>query len=96
MKHFALIGIIALAGCASTETGVHSYNGSTAEIVLYGDTFAFGSEEQKQAQLSAATVKAKEVCGSDARYLDRRLDHQPQNGLYHVPAKDIAIFKCLG
>lgn len=87
--------IAALAGCVSTETGVHSYNGSTAEIVLYGDTFAFGSPEQKQAQLDAAAVKAQGVCGGPVQYLDRRMDAQPQNGFYYVEGKLIAIFKCL-
>lgn len=90
----ALAVIAVLAGCASTETGVHAYNGSTAEIEMYGDTFAFGSEAQKQAQIAAAKVKAESVCGGPATYLDRRMDHQPQNGLYQVSAKNIAIFKC--
>lgn len=87
--------LVSVAGCVSTETGVHSYNGSTAEIVLYGDAFAFGTEAQKQAQLDAAKLKAQDVCGGPVRYLDRRLDSQPQNGIYYVEAKNIAIFKCL-
>lgn len=90
-----LAATAALAGCVSTETGVHSYNGSTAEIEMYGDTFAFGTEEQKQAQIDAAAVKARNVCGSQVQYLDRRMDHQPQNGIYYVEAKNVAIFKCL-
>jgi len=92
------VAIVALAGltaCVSTETGVHSYNGRTAEIVLYGDAFAFGTAEQKQAQIDAAAVKAQGVCGSKVLFLDRRMDHQPQNGIYYVEAKNIAIFKCL-
>lgn len=92
---FLAAALLPIAGCVSTETGINSYNGSTAEIILYGDTFAFGTAAQKQAQLDAAKVKAETVCGSPAVYLDRRLDHQPQNGLYQVPAKDVAIFKCM-
>ena len=92
MKKIAcVVGITMMAGCVSTETGVHSYNGSTAEIEMYGDTFAFGTEEQKQAQINAAKVKAEGVCGGPARYLDRRMDHQPQNGVYYVEAKNIAL-----
>lgn len=95
-KIFLSLGAVAaLTACVSTETGVHSYNGSTAEIALYGDTFAFGTEEQKQAHIDAAAVKARSVCGSEVRYLDRRMDHQPQNGIYYVEAKNVAIFKCL-
>lgn len=94
-KALVTVAALALAGCVSTETGVHSYNGSTAEIEMYGDTFAFGTEEQKQAQIDAAAVKARNVCGSQVQYLDRRMDHQPQNGIYYVEAKNIAIFKCV-
>lgn len=94
-KALAATTLLAAAGCVSTETGVHAYNGSTAEIIMYGDTFAFGTEDQKQAQIEAAAVKARNVCGSQVQYLDRRMDHQPQNGLYYVEAKNIAIFKCV-
>jgi hypothetical protein len=84
-----------LVGCSiSTETAVHSYNGKTVEIELYGDTFAYGTEEQKQAQLNAAQAKATEVCGRNATFLSRRMDHQPQNGIYYVSARNIAIFQC--
>lgn len=97
MQKIVIIAAIfsTLSACVSTETGVNSYNGSTAEIALYGDTFAFGNDEQKQAQLDAAKVKAEGVCGSPVRYLDRRMDAQPQNGYYYVDSKNIAIFKCL-
>lgn len=95
MRIALTITAIALAGCVSTETGVNSFNGSTAEILLYGDTFAFGSPEQKQAQLDAAAVKARDVCGGQVQYLDRRMDAQPQNGFYYVESKNVAIFKCL-
>lgn len=84
-----------LAGCVSTETGVHSYNGNTVEIALYGDTFALGSADQQQAQIAAAKVKAEGVCGGPAQYLDRRMDHQPQNGFYYVEANHLALFKCV-
>ncbi|WP_283177616.1 hypothetical protein [Gemmobacter sp. 24YEA27] len=90
-----LAAMALLAGCVSTETAVHSFNGATAEIEMYGDTFAYGTEEQKQAQIDAAAVKAQATCGSKVQYLDRRMDHQPQNGMYHVAAKNIAIFKCV-
>lgn len=84
-----------LAACeVSTESALHSYNGATAEIELYGDTFAYGTEAQKQAQIEAAKVKAQEACGGPAKFMSRRMDHQPQNGIYHVPARNIAIFRC--
>jgi len=95
MRIAPIVAAAALAGCVTTETGVHSFNGSTAEIVLYGDAFAFGTAEQKQAQLDAAAVKAEAVCGGPVQYLDRRMDAQPQNGFYYVEGKLIAIFKCL-
>jgi hypothetical protein len=96
MKIFAIISALAVLGaCVSTETAVSSYNGSTAEIAMYGDTFAFGNETQKQEQIDAAALKAESVCGGPVRYLDRRMDHQPQNGIYYVKAKNIAVFKCL-
>lgn len=95
MRFALIVTAAALAGCVSTETGVNSFNGSTAEILLYGDTFAFGTQEQKQAQLDAAAVKAQGVCGGPVQYLDRRMDAQPQNGFYYVESKNIAIFKCL-
>lgn len=84
-----------LAGCVSTETAVHSYNGKTVEIELYGDTFAYGTAEQKQAQLDVAKAKAEEVCGKPAKFLSRRMDAQPQNGIVYVASRNIALFQCL-
>lgn len=92
---FMFAGLAMLAGCVSTETSVHSYNGKTVEIELFGDTFAYGSETQKAAQIEAARVKAAEVCGGDAKYLSRRMDAQPQNGIYYVPSRNIALFQCV-
>lgn len=85
----------ALSGCVTTENAVHSYNGDTAEIELYGDTFAYGSKEDQAAQIEAARVKAAEVCGGPAKFLSRRMDQQPQNGIYYVQARNIALFKCM-
>lgn len=84
-----------LAGCTTTETAVHSYNGNTVEIELYGDTFAYGSPEQQQAQLNAAKAQAETVCKRPANFLSRRMDHQPQHGMYYVPARHIALFQCV-
>lgn len=89
----AAVGIIT-AGCTTTETTVHSYNGNTVEIELYGDTFVYGSEEQKKAQMASAQTKANEVCGRSAKFLSRRIDHQPQNGMYYVQPRNIALFQC--
>ncbi|WP_146161957.1 hypothetical protein [Pseudogemmobacter blasticus] len=84
-----------LSACnVSTDSAVHAYNGNTVEIQLYGDTFAYGSEAQQQAQINAAQVKAAEVCGGKATFLSRRMDAQPQNGIVYVPSKNIALFKC--
>ena len=89
---FAIVAMV--TGCVTTESAVHSYNGQTVEIELYGDTFAFGTVEQQQAQIAVAQAKASEVCGRAATFLSRRLDEQPQNGIYYVPARNIALFKC--
>lgn len=86
--------VLSLSACVSTESAVHSYNGQTVEIELYGDTFAFGSAEQQQAQIDLAAAKASEVCGRPARFLSRRMDGQPQNGFYYVQARNIALFQC--
>lgn len=61
---------------------------------LYGDTFAYGSEEQKNAQLAAAKTKAEEVCGGPAKFLSRRMEEKPQNGIYYVPSSNLALYKC--
>ena len=87
--------LVASSCMMSTESDVRSYNGDTVEMTLYGDTFSFGSDEQKQAQIEAARVKAAKVCGGNARYLSRRVAHQPQNGIYYVPAENIALFQCV-
>lgn len=88
----AALGII--AGCTTTETSVRAYNGNTVEVELLGETFAFGSAENKQAQLDAAQKQATTVCGKAATFLSRRLDSQPQNGMYFVPDRHIALYKC--
>ncbi|UYP69920.1 hypothetical protein OIU14_17275 (plasmid) [Thalassobacter stenotrophicus] len=92
----ALLVVTALvSGCVvTTETAVHSFNGNSVEVELYGDTFAYGSDEEKAAQIAAAKGQAEEVCGSSAQFLSRRMDAQPQNGIYYVPSKNIALFKC--
>ncbi len=87
--------VIALTACeVSTETAVYSYNGNTVEIQLYGDTFAYGTDEQKKAQLAVAKAQAEDVCGGPAQYLSRRLESKPQNGIVYVPSADLALFKC--
>ena len=86
--------LLTLGACVSTDSAVHSYNGQTVEIELYGDTFAFGTKEQQQQQLDVAQAKATEVCGRPAKYLSRRMDEQPQNGIYYVEARNIALFQC--
>ena len=97
MKKSAIAIVIlgALAGCVSTQTAVHSFNGYTVEIELYGDTFAYGSEEARQVQLDAARVQAEDVCGSSARFLSRRMEAQPQNGMFYVPSRNLALFQCV-
>lgn len=87
--------ILTLGACVSTESAVHSYNGQTVEIELYGDTFAFGTKEQQQQQIDVAQAKAAEVCGRPAKFLSRRMDEQPQNGIYYVEARNIALFQCM-
>lgn len=87
--------VLSLSACVSTESDVLSYNGQTAEIELYGDTFAFGTESQQNEQIAAAQAKAAEVCGRPAKFLSRRMDEQPQNYYYYVPPRNIALFKCL-
>lgn len=85
-----------LTACSmTTETAVHSFNGKTVEIELYGDIFAYGTDAQKEAQLAAAKTQAEGVCEGPAQYLSRRLEHKPQNGIYYVPASNLALFKCL-
>mgnify|MGYP000971360022 CR=1 FL=1 len=97
MKSVAVVSavVVALSGCVSTDSAVHSYNGQTVEIELFGDTFAFGTKEQQQAQIDIAQAKAAEVCGRPAKYLSRRMDEQPQNGIYYVEARNIALFQCM-
>lgn len=91
-----LLVLVGLAACSvTTETAVRSFNGETVEIELYGDTFAYGTDAQKEAQLAAAKTEAEGVCEGPAKYLSRRLDHKPQNGIYYVPASNLALFKCL-
>jgi hypothetical protein len=91
----ALVAVGLTACSVTTETAVHSFNGKTVEIELYGDTFAYGNDAQKEAQLAAAKAQAESVCDGPAQYLSRRLEHKPQNGIYYVPASNLALFKCL-
>ncbi|TKD21961.1 hypothetical protein FBT96_07350 [Rhodobacter capsulatus] len=92
----AAIAVLVVASCdVSTATNVHSYNGNSVEIELYGDTFAFGTEEQQKAQLDVAKAQAEGVCGGPARFLSRRMEEKPQNGIYYVPAANLALFKCM-
>jgi len=62
---------------------------------LFGDTFAFGTPEQQQQQLDVAKAQAEQVCGGEARYLSRRMDAQPQNGILYVPSRNLALFQCV-
>lgn len=94
MKFAVLASVTLLTACVTNESAVRSYNGETVEIELFGDTFAFGTPAQQQAQLDAATVKASETCGKPAKFLSRRMDAQPQNGYYYVPSRNIALFRC--
>lgn len=96
MKALSICAItcLSLTACVSTESAVHSYNGQTVEIELYGETFAFGTPADQQAQIAAAQAKAADVCGRPAKYLSRRMDEQPQNGYFYTPARNIALFQC--
>ena len=93
-KVFVALTVVSLAGCVTTESAIHSFNGETVEVELYGDTFAYGSKEDQQAQLDAARLQAEEVCGGNARFLSRRMEAQPQNGIYYVPSRNLALFQC--
>lgn len=83
-----------LSACVAADSAVHSFNGNTVEMELIGDVFVYGTQAQQQEQIDLARTKASAVCGKPAKFLSRRLDEQPQNGVYFVVPRDIALFKC--
>lgn len=85
---------LSLSGCVAADSAVHSFNGNTVEMELIGDVFVYGNQAQQQEQIEIARAKASKVCGKPATFLSRRLDEQPQNGMFYVVPRDIALFKC--